>query len=193
MSGLDLPHVQGIGLSDNSNLAHYLTRAFSYQNTYYHQEPLLDICRPSSRWIESVDFLLSSDVFEHVPSPVEKAFEGACKVLRPGGLLVLTVPCDARAQTTEHFPNVRNFRILDFESEWLLLGKTPEGAFEVHRDLIFHGGPGTTVELRFFSENHVIKLLEDAGFHDIRVHKESVPEFGIFPPHHEGLPITARK
>ena len=30
-----------------------------------------------------------------------------------------------------------------------------------------------------------------AGFSDIHVHEESAPQFGIFPPHRYGLPITA--
>ncbi len=36
-----------------------------------------------------LDFVISSDVFEHVPPPVDIAFENTRRMLRPGGLFVL--------------------------------------------------------------------------------------------------------
>ncbi|WP_147454366.1 hypothetical protein [Sphingomonas sp. PP-F2F-G114-C0414] len=185
--------IRGIGLSDSEILASRLVESFDYINTFYHAEPKLDICNPGAAWIGKNDFLISSDVFEHVPSPVQSAFDGAFAVLSPGAIFVLTVPFDQRSATTEHFPNAKHFRLVDFDDEWLLVGKTDAGTYEVHKDLIFHGGPGTTVEMRFFSRQAVIAHLEAAGFIDVQVHDQAVPEYGIFPPHHEGLPITARK
>ena len=114
-------------------------------------------------------------------------------MLRPGGLIVLTVPFDERTDTTEHFPNVRDFKLLNFDAEWLLVGRTDAGSYELHDDLTFHGGPGTTVEMRFFSRQAVIEHLAAAGFVDISVFDRTVPAYGIFPPHQEGVPITARK
>ena len=155
--------------------------------------PMLDICSPSPRWNGSVDFLTSSDVFEHVPNPVSNAFLGAYNVLKPNGLLVLTVPFDDRPATTEHFPDITQFKTISFDNEWLLVGKTATGQFQVHKDLIFHGGPGTTVEMRFFGLRYLLQDLLNAGFVDIHVHTAPVPEYGIFPPHSQGLPITAWK
>jgi len=74
-----------------------------------------------------------------------------------------------------------------------LVGKTSSDSFEVHRDLVFHGGPGTTVEMRFFSEADLIGELRDAGFVSIQIHNEPFAPFGIYPPHNQGLPITAIK
>lgn len=187
------PNIRGIGLSDPDGLADHMVRAFNYTNTYYHTEPRLDICNPKSEWVGEADFLISSDVFEHVPSPVQLAFDGAFRILRPGGTLVLTVPFDERPETTEHFENVRDFRLLDFDGEWLLVGKTKEDRYELHNSLVFHGGPGTVVEMRFFSRHAVIAHLKAAGFTEIHIHDDTVPEYGIFPPHHQGLPITAKK
>ena len=140
----------GVGLSDSEFLASQLSKSFNYTNTYYHTKPMLDICNPSEEWIERADFLVSSDVFEHVPAPVSSAFAGTYRVLKAGGVLILTVPFDGRSQTTEHYPNVRQFAVTNVAKEWLLVGKTSSDSFEVHRDLVFHGGPGTTVEMRFF-------------------------------------------
>ena len=156
-------------------------------------DPRLDICSPTSDWTGQNDFIISSDVFEHVPSPVQKAFDGAFQVLKPGGWLILTVPFDDRLKTTEHFENVRNFRLIDFEGDWLLFGKTEGQNYEIHRNLIFHGGPGTTVEMRFFSRSDVIFHLEKAGFVEIKIHDQPIEEYGIFLQHDQGLPITARK
>lgn len=187
------PDLIGLGLSDSGPLASALAQSFSYTNTFYHTEPRLDICRPAENRAGTADFLVSSDVFEHVPAPVCKAFTGAYSVLKPGGTLVLTVPFDNRSETTEHFPNVREFSVTSIGSEWILVGKTEAGEIEAHRNPVFHGGPGTTAEMRFFSREALIKDLADAGFKSIEVHAEVVEDYGIFPPHDEGLPITAKK
>ncbi|MEC3949573.1 methyltransferase domain-containing protein [Sphingobium sp. HWE2-09] len=193
LPSVDAKYIRGIGLSDSISLANRLSQSFDYTNTFYHTDPMLDICNPSDSWINQHDFLISSDVFEHVPSPVQRAFDGAFSVLRPGGLFVLTVPFDDRQNTTEHFPNVRDFKLIDFDGEWLLAGRTAEGDYELHNDLIFHGGPGTTVELRFFSRDDLIGHLEAAGFTAIEVHDCEIHEYGIFHPHYQGVPITAWK
>ena len=193
LSSIKDPKYSGVGLSDPELLANQMASAFIYTNTFYHSEPKLDICNPSESRLGRSDFLISSDVFEHVPSPVQAAFDGAFAVLRPGGILVLTVPFDERVETTERFPNVKEFKLMNFDGEWLLVGKTQAQSYEVHDNLIFHGGPGTTVEMRFFSRQAVISHLLAAGFTDVVVHGQAHPEYGIFPPHEQGLPITARK
>ena len=40
--------LSGIGMSDAPNLAAQLERRFKYRNTFYHQEPRLDIHRPAA-------------------------------------------------------------------------------------------------------------------------------------------------
>ncbi|MBX7487912.1 class I SAM-dependent methyltransferase [Qipengyuania sp. GH25] len=187
------PEVFGVGLSDSQDLAVALASAFSYTNTYYHQPPILDICSPTDDWLGHADFLTSSDVFEHVPSPVSSAFSGAYSVLKDGGILALTVPFDGRETTKEHFPGITQFKTIEIDGEWVMVGKTSSGGFEVNQDLTFHGGPGTTVEMRFFGRENLVQELSSAGFQDIYIHSEVLPEFGIFPPHDQGLPITARK
>lgn len=183
----------GIGLSDWSGYAEPLARAFDYTNTYYHQEPRLDVCAPGPEWKGRCDFMMSSDVFEHVPPPASRAFDGAFEVLKPGGLLVLTVPFADNDETIEHYPDLKDFAVLQHRGEYILVNRNVDGAFSLHADLVFHGGPGSTLEMRLFSRQGVIDALETAGFEDVRVHEDAVPEWGVFPPHHHGLPITARK
>jgi hypothetical protein len=65
---------------------------FSYRNTFFHTEPLIDIIDPPTELLGTLDSVISTDVFEHVVPPVERAFEGAFRLLKPGSALVLTVP-----------------------------------------------------------------------------------------------------
>lgn len=49
-----------------------------------------DICMLNLKK-ESFDFVISSEMIEHTPDP-RKAVQNLCEVLKPGGILVLTVP-----------------------------------------------------------------------------------------------------
>jgi len=53
---------------------------------------------------DSLDLIVSNDVFEHVPCP-GKAFAECVRVLRPGGVMLATIPfhsqCDASVMRAE--------------------------------------------------------------------------------------------
>jgi len=69
---------------------------------------------------------------------------------------------------------------------------TKEGVEERFENLTFHGGTGFTLEMRLFSRAGLFKGLSAAGFTDIKVHSESVSEYGIEWPESWSLPLTAR-
>lgn len=187
------PQTVGVGLSDWEGYAVPLARRFSYTNTFYHQEPQLDITRVPSALHKTCDFLISTDVLEHIPPPVERGFEGSYQLLKPGGLLVFTVPFTNVPHTAEHFPDLADFRLLNFEGEHVLVNRTRDGEYSIHKNIRFHGGEGTVVEMRVFGREDTIQMLRSAGFVDIKVHEEVVPQWGVIPPHLDGLPITARR
>ncbi len=193
LAGLKRRRTTGVGLSDWEGYAAPLSRAFAYTNTFYHQAPRLDICAPGKEHLGKYDFLMSSDVFEHVPPPASRAFDNAFALLRAGGLLVLTVPFADNPDTIEHYPDLRSFAVVELDGEWVVVARSADGSLALHTNPVFHGGPGSTLELRLFSRAGVIADLAAAGFVDIEVHGGAVPEWGVFPPHHHGLPITARK
>jgi SAM-dependent methyltransferase len=87
-----LPGIKGLGLSDQANYAVPLASKFDYTNTYYDREPRLDIAAAHPDRYGSYDFILSSDVFEHIEAPVERAFDEAFRLLKPHGVLCLSVP-----------------------------------------------------------------------------------------------------
>lgn len=81
------PDIRGVGMTDWNGYANTLTEKFTYQNTYYDQEPRLDISAVKIPvHLLANDFVISSEVFEHVVPPVSRAFENVAKMLKPGTL-----------------------------------------------------------------------------------------------------------
>lgn len=185
-------HLSGLGLSDDECYSKYLKKIFSYTNTFFHTDPKLDITSIPNNLESSLDFLISSDVFEHVVPPVSKAFINSFKMLKNGGWLILTVP-HFDAESKEHYPNLNDFEIIDFRGSRILLNRTKDGKLEAFDGLVFHGGAGKTLEMRSFSRIQLLNELKDAGFVNIRIVNEDVPEYGIIHPNSDGCPILAQK
>ncbi|MES2625138.1 MAG: methyltransferase domain-containing protein [Pseudomonadota bacterium] len=180
----DLPlqqQIKGIGMSDADPYANLLPMKFSYTNTYYHCEPLLDIKNPAPQWLGNNDFVITSDVFEHVPPPIQEAFDNLYTLLKPGGVVIFSVPFCHDAETHEHYPSLHQFKLRQEQNgDWVLENVTTEGRHEEFRHLFFHGGPGSTLELRMFAFAALQRHFAQAGFEDLRVHSEPYFEHGIY-------------
>jgi SAM-dependent methyltransferase len=187
------PDLTGIGLSDWPGYAERLAPKLSYRNTHYDREPRLDITDPPSDLHRSLDFLIASDVFEHVDPPVERAFENAFRLLKPGGVLVLTVPYAISGGTDEHFASLHQYEIVEFKGRPIVVNRTADDRWEVFEDLVFHGGPGSTLEMRRFSRDPLLAGVREAGFTEIVVSDHACPEFGILWLLPFGIPILARR
>lgn len=172
------PDLVGVGLSDWEGYGCRLEEKLGYTNTFFHKEPRLDISSVDPKQREVYDFIISSDVFEHVCPPISKAFENAHTLLKPGGVMILSIPYVA-GKTREHFPEICQFSVEQEGEAWVLIGKTPDGRTQQFRDLTFHGGPGTTVECRLFGEDGLLEDCDAAGFDPVRVHGETVEGYGI--------------
>jgi hypothetical protein len=182
----------GKGMSDWEGYANPLSKKFNYTNTYYHKEPKLDIMRISESDENSVDFLISSDVLEHVVPPVSHAFQNARKMLKPGGVLVLSVPYGLTGDTKEHFPDLHEFRLETSTGRRSLINYTSDGRKEEFHDLVFHGGEGETLEMRVFSETGLMQELARADFNHVQIMREPFYDYGIVWSHPWSLPIVAR-
>ena len=189
----NLPAVRGLGLSDQVSYAGALAGKFDYTNTFYDREPRIDITEPHPDLHGTYDFILSSDVFEHISVPVERAFEEAYKLLKPHGVLCLTTPFSLREETAEHFPDLNEYAIVSLSGAPVLVNRKKDGTLEVRDDLVFHGGAGATLEMRLFSRKDLERKLRGAGFETIAFQTEGVPRFGIAFEGDWSLPLVARK
>jgi SAM-dependent methyltransferase len=185
--------IRGVGMSDWEGYAPLLADRFDYTNTFYHCEPRLDIADIPESSVGRYDFLISSDVFEHIPPEVlDRAFANSRRLLKPGGVFIFTVPFARGDATREHFPRLHDFRIVEEGGKRVLLNTTVNGEAERFEDLVFHGGEGMTLEMRMFAEKDLLRRLRAAGFSRAEVRADPAPHFGINWPIDHSLPIVAR-
>jgi len=188
-----LKGVRGMGMSDPPELAQRLAEKFDYINTFYHQEPRLDVVNPQPDQLGRYDFIVSSEVMEHVPQPVERAFANLNRMLKPDGLLLLTVPYRIDGRTAEHFPELHEYALAAPGGRTVLVNRRRDGSLEVFDNLSFHGGDGSTLEMRVFTETSLKEILAGAGFPRTHIASENIPEFGVDHSETWSLPIVGRK
>ena len=193
----DFPRVRslrGLGCSDAVPYADRLRNKFDYRNTFYDREPRLDLTRIPAAEFGLYDFVLASEVFEHVPPPVEAVFGQVLRLLKPNGVLVLSVPYSLDPATVEHFPRLHQFGLAQVGGQTVLVNRTADGQLEATGDLVFHVGcTGPAVEMRLFSESGLRASLEAAGFPDVRFYADDYPPFGIVRAEDCSLPVVARR
>jgi SAM-dependent methyltransferase len=181
----------GIGLSDPSELEIPLKQKVTYTNTFYDGEPRLDISDIPSDLEGTFDFVICSEVFEHVAPPIEQSFLNLRRLLKPGGCAVFSVPYKPDGDTIEHFPDLHNFRV-DYDDRGpYLVNYTKSGVMQIRRDIQFHLGRGATLEMRVFSHLGLLKNFTDSNFCDIKVWDQPFFEFGIYMTEGWGLPWSA--
>ncbi len=184
--------LRGLGMSDWAGYSERLARSTSYVNTFFDHDPRLDITEQlAPERVGAFDFVISSDVMEHVPPPVGVGLRNVRELLSPGGVFILTVPYQATGETVEHFSEAVTFDLIDVHGAPRLRTTTADGTVAEHGDLVFHGGDGFTLEMRVFALPSLLADLAAAGFVDTRVHAEPRFEHGIFWPEPWSLPISA--
>jgi SAM-dependent methyltransferase len=192
----DFPYmksVRGIGTSDTAQYAALLAGKFDYKNTFHDRPPEFDIMRPTEDEFGKYDFVISSEVFEHVPPPVETAFSNVLRLLKPNGVLVFTVPYSIEDQTLEHYPDLHEYTVARLGESSVLLNRTPDGHLQVFENLVFHLGAVPSLEMRQFAERDLLSMLTEVGFGAVRVHSEDYAPFGILQSQHWSLPLSARR
>jgi len=127
----------------------------------------------------TADFIISADVLEHTPPPVETAFGNLFKILKPGGVCILSVPYRNIGESEEHFPGLYNYSIVKRDGKKVLVSKDREGCVRVFENLHFHLGLGAVLEMRMFSKKALQDVIEKTGFNKVIFYQDSIPEHGI--------------
>jgi 2-polyprenyl-3-methyl-5-hydroxy-6-metoxy-1,4-benzoquinol methylase len=172
----------GVGMSDSPLYANVLSKKFNYENTFYDRDPQLDIMNLGEKYLGKYDFVISSDVFEHILPPLQVGFDNLLRLLKPGGHLVFSVPYTRATQTIEHYPGLHDYEILDFRGKKIIVNRDEAGHLQVYDNLTFHGGEGTTLEMRVFCESDVLSRLARSGFENIHVHDQPQLSIGYYWP-----------
>ena len=191
------PGVVGLGVSNWSGFAKFLSKKLRYidaqfDRQLYPSHPFLDITQPTANYLNIADFVICSEVLEHVPPPVEAAFSGLYRLLKPGGLLIFTVPYGFEP-TVEHFPDLHDWQLHDRSGTRVLINRTKSGTWEEFSDLCFHGGGASVLEMRIFGLDDLKSHLARAGFVDVEVMERDILTYGIRSVEPWGRPITARR
>jgi len=175
-------YVKGIGMSEWDGYAKVLKKKYDFTNTYFHQEPLLDITSDDWQKFTDLDFVICTEVFEHVLQPLQVGFENMRKMLKKGGHLVFSTPFNGSPETVEHFPGMVDFATCQIGEDWLVVSRKADGSYEIYdQNIIFHGGPGTVLEMRMFGRESLLAQLRAAGFAPT-VFSQAIPEIGYYWP-----------
>ena len=130
-----LKSIRALGMSDKPCYASLLEEKFDYQNTFYDREPRLDFSQPHVHLYGTLDFVVSSDVLEHVAPPVEATLTEVFRLLKPRGFLAATVPCSSDGIAVEHYPDLYEYRILPLGGAPVLVNDTRPVENQVNGDL----------------------------------------------------------
>jgi SAM-dependent methyltransferase len=191
-----LKGLRGLGMTDSDSYAQTLTNRFDYRNTFYDQEPRLDISDIDGQPEGTLDFLTSSEVFEHVRPPLENSLKNAFRLLRPDGVLIFSMPWEADwgPPPVEHFPALSDYGLAQLRGGPVLVNRTERGELQVFDNLAFHlSGTSPALEMRRLSATQLRNVFSAAGFTDLRFYSEDYAPFGIRHVESWSLPIAARK
>jgi SAM-dependent methyltransferase len=190
--------ISGIGLSDSDIYGYELARVFSYTNTFYHMEPTLDIMsKESVANYYPVDFVICSDVLEHVPPPAITAFQNLRRLVRKDGVLILTVPYLEGYESIEHYPHLYKWKTVEVGDGIYAVVNLRRGEpgrpdrvphIECFSRPEYHGGPGETLEMRLFGEGDLRARLAYAGFLSVESIEPNISEIGYLWDYHVERP-----
>jgi SAM-dependent methyltransferase len=188
-----LKAIRGLGMTDKEGYAGILADKFDYTNTHYDREPRFDFTEFHPQLEGQYDFILSADVLEHIAPPVERALEEVCRLLKPHGFLGVTVYCNPGDRMREHFPELHEYRVVPLGSAAVLINRRRDGGLEIDGNLIFHGGSGSTLEMREFGITELEAKLLASGFREVEFLTANLPEIGVLFDHDVSQPLIARK
>ena len=185
--------IHGLGMSEDINgFTKLLFDKFTHTLTYYDREPKLDLSSNNMKTYGEIDYVMCTEVMEHVPPPIDIAFRNLRKLLGKNGVCIYSVPYSLEEETVEHFPNLFDWKFERLDGKKRLFNTTVDGEIETFDDLCFHSGPeifddkgipvegsGESLEMRVFCEKALRQHIADAGLEISDIINMDIPEFGI--------------
>src|SRR5262249_33263284 len=95
--------------------------------------------------------------------------------------------------TIEHFPELKEFGLANIGGKTVLINRSSDEKYQIFDQLVFHNGPGATLEMRVYSEADVRARLEEAGLTRIQLDAQPNPEYGVVFSGPCSLPIVASR
>jgi hypothetical protein len=179
----------GVGCSDHPAIASRLPSRWTYTNTHLDRFPFLDIADVPPELSGLFEFVICSDVLEHVVPPHHRAFDGLAELVRPDGFAVVTVPVFDGEASLEYYPGLRAFHV---DAGPVLRWSDKEGIEQIDEAPEMHGGQGLVVAFRRFAANDVVRSLRASGFAQVEAGPFS-PELGVWPIDDAGVFLARRE
>ena len=131
-------------MTDPAVIATVLAERFTYVNTYLTAQPRFDI-RSDSSPIGELDFLIASEVFEHVAPPVMPAFHNAARLLKASGIMLFTTPWVWDGDPNTAIPELFDWALGRDGERYIIVNLTPDGREERFCDMVYDGRPGPSI------------------------------------------------
>jgi SAM-dependent methyltransferase len=179
----------GIGIGDDWRLARLLHQHFAYTNSHLDRFPVLDLCQIPDHTRSSVEFVVCSDVLEHVRPPLSEALNGLYSLVKPGGFAVVTVPLHSTQDEAELYKDLVSY---EFANK-TLLWKDSMGHDHADSNPTLHEGEGLVLVFRTFSHRSIVSCLLQAGFASVSSPETLPPISGVQPKREEYNVYVARK
>jgi SAM-dependent methyltransferase len=154
--------IRGVGCTDPASIAAPLAERFTYLNTFFEIDPRLDI-RTGTSPLGPLDFLIASEVFEHVEPPVAEAFRNAAQMLKPGGALLMTTPWVWGGDEKQVLPELHDWMLDYSDGDCSILNRARDGQTNRFRDISASGSPGWSFgkTREHYPDLHDWQLLEE--------------------------------
>jgi SAM-dependent methyltransferase len=189
-----------LGMTDSTSITTTMPTKFMHVNSFYNDFPKVDLLNLSKELHECFDLVICSDVFEHIPNNIEKAFMNLYTLIKMNGLLVFSVPLVKVSDKTydidldpkrselnkihkEYYPGLTNWdhNVSNNSIRW----EDSNSEIHINNEPEFHGGDGLTLTFRLFSKDSIESFLRSVGFRGIElfvnpVSKRNIPDGAIF-------------
>ncbi len=175
--------IRGFGCSDSEIYAGRLAALYDYRNTFLHDQPRVDVCDAGTlQPFQGCRFILCSDVLEHVLEDPALAIGNMHACLAPGGCLVVSTPTYTMPETVERYPSLRGFEVVSIAGRHAVVYETTFGTLGFDPAPLFHGGPGSVLEMRMFSHAALLRTMARTGFSRVTVIGDEAASWGAVWP-----------